>query len=166
VFEKPGGAGRRLAAGRSDPTTQEETMRKRRHALDLLAVAIAGIVAALTAGVARGAPVNAPITATITVTCPSGTIAGVVILVRGEFTPAFAVGSNTVFIPVAFGEFTGTAVDAEGNLLFTVDEPPLAKGNALPQNAKLVECTGVIDLDVPGGHFSGSSTVTGFIANP
>jgi hypothetical protein len=24
----------------------------------------------------------------------------------------------------------------------------------------------VIDLDVPGGHFTGSSTVIGFIANP
>jgi hypothetical protein len=62
--------------------------------------------AALTAGVAKGAPIDAPNTATITVTCPSETISGVVILVRGEFTPAFAIGSNKVFIPVAFGEFT------------------------------------------------------------
>jgi hypothetical protein len=147
-------------------TTREETMRKRRRARHLLAVAVAVLAADLTTGVASGAPVNAPNTATITVTCPSGTIEGVVILVRGEFTPAFAVGSNTVFIPIAFGEFTGAAVDAEGNVLFTVDEPPLAKGSAVPQNGKLVECTGVIELDVPGGHFSGSSSISGFIPNP
>jgi hypothetical protein len=46
-----------------------------------------------------------------------------------------------------------------------VDEAPLAKGSAVPENGKLVECTGVIELDVPGGHFAGSSTVTGFFPN-
>ena len=135
-------------------------MRKR------VCAAVIVLTAALTAGVATGAPVNARNTATITVTCPSETISGVVILVRGEFTPAFAIGSNTVFIPIAFGEFTGTGVDADGNVLFTVDEPPLAKGSAVPRNGKLVDCTGVIDLDFPGGHFTGSSTVIGFIPNP
>jgi hypothetical protein len=141
-------------------------MRKSRNTRCVVTVAVAAVVAVVTAAVATGAPVNAPNTATITVTCPSGTISGVVILVRGEFTPAFAIGSNTIFIPIAFGRFTGTAVDENGNVLFTVDEPPLAKGNAVPQNGKVVECTGVIELDVPGGHFTGSSTVTGFIPNP
>ena len=141
-------------------------MKRSMHTFCLAAIAVAAVAASVFAGVATGAPVNARNTATITVTCPSGTISGVVILVRGEFTPAFASGSNTVFIPIAFGEFTGTGVDAEGNVLFTVDEPPLAKGAAVPQNGKLVECTGVIDLDFPGGHFTGSSTVIGFIPNP
>jgi len=129
-------------------------------------LATAVLAAAVTAGVATGAPVNAPNTAAITISCPSGTFSGVVTLVRGEFTPAHATGSNTVFIPIAFGEFTGVATDASGNVLFTVDEPPLAKGSSVPANDKIVECTGVIELDVPGGHFIGSSTVTGFIANP
>jgi len=110
--------------------------------------------------------VNAPNTAVITISCPSGGFSGVVTLVRGEFTPAHATGSNTVFIPIAFGEFTGLATDGDGNVLFTVDEPPLAKGSSAPANGKLVECTGVIELDVLGGHFIGSSTVIGFIPNP
>jgi hypothetical protein len=129
------------------------------------ALAAAALFAAATlAASATAAPVNAPNVAEITVTCPSGTISGVVILVRGEFTPAFAIDSNTVFIPIAFGRFTGVATDAEGNVLFAVDEPALAKGSAVPENGKLVECTGLIELDFPGGHFSGSSTVTGFFA--
>jgi hypothetical protein len=129
--------------------------------------AAAALFAAATVAVgAIGAPVNAPNVAAITLNCPSGSVTGVINLVRGEFTPAHATGSNTVLIPIAFGEFTGTATDADGNVLFIVDEPPLAKGSAAPENGELVECTGVIELDVPGGHFSGSSTVTGFFANP
>ena len=141
-------------------------MKKRRRTFCLAAITVAAVATSIFVGVATGAPVNASNTATITVTCPSETISGVVILVRGEFTPAFASGSNTVFIPIAFGEFTGTGVDTEGNVLFTVDEAPLVKGSAVPPNGKLVECTGVIDLDFPGGHFTGSSTVIGFIPNP
>ena len=141
-------------------------MKSGSYTRSLTVVAAVAAFAALTAGAARGAPIDAPKTTTITVTCPSETISGVVILVRGEFTPAFAIGSNKVYIPIAFGAFTGTAVDTEGNVLFTVDEAPLAKGSAVPQNGKLVECTGVIELDFPGGHFVGSSTVTGFIPNP
>ena len=124
------------------------------------------LAAALTAGGATGAPVNARNTASITITCPSGSFSGVVTLVNGEFTPAHSTDSNAVFIPIAFGRFTGTATDADGNILFTVDEPPLAKGSSVPKNRRLEECVGVIDLDIPGGHFTGSSTVTGFIANP
>ncbi len=70
-----------------------------------------------------------------------------------------------MFIPVAFGEFTGVATDADGNVLFTVDEPPFAKGSSVPQNGKLVERTGVIVLEFPGGTFTGSSTVSDFFAN-
>ena len=120
---------------------------------------------ALDATAASAAPVNAKNLAQLTLICPSGTTSAVVTLVGGEWTPAHLIGSNTVFIPIAFGEFTGAATDADGNVLFTVDEPPLIKGRAVPQNGELVECTGVIELDFPGGHFIGSSTVTGFFAN-
>jgi hypothetical protein len=122
------------------------------------------VAAGLTAGVATGAPVNSPQTAAITITCPSGSFAGVVTLVSGEWTPAHSLDSNAVFIPIAFGEFIGTATDPDGNVLFTVDEPPLVKGSSVPQNGKLQECTGLIEFDFPGGHFTGSSPVTGFIA--
>jgi hypothetical protein len=140
-------------------------LRKSRYVRCLVSVAVAGLAAALAAGVATGAPVNAPNIAAITLSCPSSSMSGVVTLVRGEWTPAHATDSNRVFIPIAFGEFTGVATDVDGNVLFTVDEPPLAKGSAVPENSKLVECTGVIELDFPGGHFSGTSTVIGF-ANP
>jgi hypothetical protein len=130
------------------------------------ALATVVLTAAVIAAVATGAPVNNPNAATITIRCPSAGFAGVVALVRGEFTPAHATGSNTVFVPIAFGRFTGVATDASGNVLFTIDEPPLAKGSSAPANGKVAECVGVIELDVPGGHFIGSSTVTGFIPNP
>jgi hypothetical protein len=128
-------------------------------------VAAVVLAAALTAGVASGAPVNGANTAAITISCPSDSFSGVVTLVRGEWTPAHSTDSNAVFVPIAFGEFTGTATDADGNVLFTVDLPPLAKGSSVPRNGELQECTGVIDFDFPGGHFTGSSTVTGFIVN-
>jgi hypothetical protein len=130
-------------------------------ALVLLLVSVA-----LGVTTASAAPVNNPHAAQLTLQCPSGTSSAVVILVRGEWTPAHVIGSNTVFVPIAFGRFTGVATDAEGNVLFTVDAPALAKGSAVPQNGELVECIGVIEFDFPGGHFIGSSTVTGFFANP
>jgi hypothetical protein len=130
-----------------------------------ICAAVVVLAAALTAGVASGAPVNGANTASITISCPSGSFSGVVTLVRGEWTPAHSTDSNAVFIPIAFGEFSGTATDADGNVLFTVDLPPLAKGSSIPENGRLQECTGVIDFDFPGGHFTGSSTVTGFIAS-
>jgi hypothetical protein len=141
-------------------------MRKSSNTRYVVTVVVAGLVAALTAGVVRGAPVNAPKTADLTLTCPSGTISAVINLVRGEWIPAHATDSNTVFIPLAFGEFTGAGIDADGNVLFTVDLPPLVKGSAVPENRDLVECTGVIEFEFPGGHFSGVSTATGFFANP
>jgi hypothetical protein len=141
-------------------------MSKSRTTRYLVTVAVAGLAAAVSVGVASGAPVNAPKTADLTLTCPSGTISAVINLVRGEWIPAHAKDSNTVFIPLAFGEFTGAGIDAAGNVLFTVDFPPLVKGSAVPANRDLVECTGVIEFDFPGGHFSGLSTATGFFANP
>jgi hypothetical protein len=136
----------------------------RRIVISALLLVLVSVV--LGATTASAAPVNNPHAAQLTLQCPSGTSSAVVILVRGEWTPAHVIGSNAVFIPIAFGRFTGVATDADGNILFTVDEPALAKGSALPQNGELMECTGVIELDFPGGHFIGSSTVTGFFANP
>jgi hypothetical protein len=136
----------------------------RRIVISALLLVLVSVV--LGATTASAAPVNNPHAAQLTLQCPSGTSSAVVILVGGEWTPAHVIGSNAVFIPIAFGRFTGVATDADGNILFTVDEPALAKGSALPQNGELMECTGVIELDFPGGHFIGSSTVTGFFANP
>jgi hypothetical protein len=140
-------------------------MRTNNHLRQLSVLVCAAAVGLLANGGAAGAPANNPHLAAITLHCAGGTTPGIVTLVRGEFTPVHVSDSHAVFVPVAFGEFVGSATDADGNALFTVDEPPLSKGSAVPPNRKLEDCTGVIELDVPGGHFSGSSTVTGFFAS-
>jgi hypothetical protein len=48
---------------------------------------------------------------------------------NGEFTAAQDVHSNTVLVPVAFGEFTGVITDAEGNVVDSFTEPGVRKGS-------------------------------------
>ena len=74
-----------------------------------------------------------------------------------------AVDSNTVLIPIAFGEFTGTFTDAAGNESTEID-PPVAKGNAVPANGRVEECSYSFELVFPDtSSFVGSGDVTGFI---
>ncbi len=42
---------------------------------------------------------------------------------NGEFTPVRDKNSTLVFVPVAFGNFTGTVLDTEGIEVFTFTEP-------------------------------------------
>jgi hypothetical protein len=48
---------------------------------------------------------------------------------NGEFTAAQDVHSNTVLVPVAFGDFTGVITDAEGNVVDSFTEPGVRKGS-------------------------------------
>ncbi len=126
----------------------------------LAAAVVACSMAVTSAGSA--APKNAPESLTVTIVCPSGTYVAVV-NGNGEFTPAHSLDSNTVLIPIAFGEFTGTFTDANG-VTTTETEPPSAKGSAVPANGRIQDCTYSFLQSFPdGSSFAGSGSVTGFI---
>ncbi len=112
-------------------------------------------------GGAGAAPVNAKNALSITITCPSGVFEAVVVG-NGEFSVAHAVASNSVLIPIAFGEFTGTFTDTLGNTE-TFTDPPIAKGSSSPRNGAVVECSFTIDVTFPDGTFTGEGDVTGFL---
>ena len=93
----------------------------------------------------------------------------VVVNGNGEFTPAHDLGSNRVFIPVAFGPFTGVITDAEGNVIDSFTEPGTSKGQSA-KKGDFTTCTftfsftntGPTEQDglPPGATFTGSGTVT------
>jgi len=125
----------------------------------MLAVAVAAC--ASLAPVADAAPTNAKKALFITIVCPSGTYEAVV-NGNGAFTAAHAVDSNTVLIPIAFGEFRGTFTDPDG-IVSTVTDPPLAKGNAVPANGRVELCNYSVEQFFDGASFVGGGSVTGFI---
>ena len=129
----------------------------------MLATATAVVAcSAILSPVGIAAPTNAKNAFVVTIFCRSGTFEAVV-NGSGEFTAAHAVDSNTVLIPIAFGEFTGTFTDAAGNESTEID-PPVAKGNAVPANGRVEECSYSFELVFPDtSSFVGSGDVTGFI---
>lgn len=60
---------------------------------------------------------------------------------QGEFTPAHDANSNRVFVPTAFGDFSGAVYDGQGQLVdsFT-EEGDAAKGSSGKQPG-VVDCT-------------------------
>jgi hypothetical protein len=107
---------------------------------------------------------------TIPVECDNGESYEVVTNGNGEFTPAHIVGSTGTFVPVAFGEFTGTVRSSTGQVLATFTEEGSAKGKS-GKNRDLLECTFSFsevndgsDPEFPvGSVFTGSGSVTGFL---
>ncbi len=82
---------------------------------------------------------------------------------NGQFSPAHAVGSRAVLVPIAFGEFTGTFTDADGTTTTEV-EPPVAKGSSRPANGAVEDCSYSFEFEFPdGSSFAGSGGVTGFV---
>ena len=89
---------------------------------------------------------------------------------NGEFTPAFDTESNRVFHPTAFGDFTGTVYDVEGNVVdeFT-EEGDVVKGSS-GKKKDVVECEYLFDdisdgsdPEFPEGYrFVGGGDVTGY----
>jgi hypothetical protein len=104
----------------------------------------------------------------ISLTC-GGTTYSVVVNGNGEFTPAHDLASTRVFVPHAFGPFTGTIYDASGAVVATFTEPGSVQGSGHQPND--VSCTFRIsfvsdgsDPDVPAGDtFVGTGSVTGQI---
>lgn len=90
---------------------------------------------------------------------------------NGDFTPALDLGSNRVFIPHAFGAFTGTIRDASGAVVDSFTEPAGAQGSGKQKND--VSCSFTFhevsdgsEPDFPAGYtFDGSGTVTGQISH-
>lgn len=128
----------------------------------MLAAAVVGCSAAM-ASVGSAAPINAKNALTLTVVCPSGTYEAVV-NGNGEFSPAHALASNAVLIPIAFGTFTGTFTNPKG-VTSTQTDPAVTKGSARPANGRVENCTYSFFLSFPdGSSFAGSGSVTGFIS--
>lgn len=119
---------------------------------------------ALAALICVAAPASAdPKGETFALTC-EGTTYIVVVGGNGLFTPAHDTGGNTNFVPVSFGEFTGTVTDENGDVVDTFTEPPATKGAG--KNADL-DCsytfTGTFeDPELGLLTFAGTGTVSGF----
>lgn len=118
----------------------------------------------LAASICVAAPASAdPKGDTVALTC-EGTTYMVVVNGNGMFTPAHDTGSNTTFIPVSFGEFTGTITDEDGEIIDSITDPPFTKGAG--KNADL-DCsytfTGTFqDPELGLLTFTGTGTVSGF----
>ena len=90
---------------------------------------------------------------------------------NGDYTPAHDLDSNKVFIPHAFGEFTGTLTDASGNVVGTETDPASTQGSG--KQPSDISCTYSFtftsdgsDPDGPpaGWTFSGTGSVIGQVA--
>lgn len=104
----------------------------------------------------------------------------VVVTGNGEFTPAHDLGSTTMFVPTAFGAFTGTLTDLTDDVVvFTESDPGGAtKGNSQARGRTTLHCTysfedhfvaGPDDEGLVEGHhylFAGEGDVTGFASGP
>jgi hypothetical protein len=97
----------------------------------------------------------------------------VVVAGNGNWTPAHDTNSNVVFIPTWFGDFHGTVLDTEGNVVDEfVDEADTPKGQSAKNKGDVVECTFSFtevsdgsDPEFPEGYmFIGEGEVRGFAA--
>ena len=114
-----------------------------------------------------------PIGTVATLEC-DGTTYEVIVNSNGQWSPAHDANSNAIFIPTAFGTFTGTIFDEEGNLVDTfTDEGTLEKGRS-NSNARgpVLDCTFTetevsdgSDPEFPEGFtFGGTGEVSGSVA--
>lgn len=132
--------------------------------LCLSVVTVLGAIVAL-AGSAQAAPANAPGAVTLTANCDPGGSVEVLINFnfhsRSSWEPAFTPGTNSVFIPTAFGAFVGTFTAPNGDV-FPINQPAATK--ASPSNgAPLINCSYHLDVSDPRfGHIVGDGTVTGY----
>ena len=132
----------------------------------LLITSLALCAIGMVAGAAAADPGGDP----IELTCGEATFS-VVTSGNGQFTPAHDVDSNTVFIPLSFGEFHGTIRDADDVIIDDFTEPATQKGKAGAHSKDTVSCTYVIsevgdgsDFLPEGWTFVGEGTVVGTVA--
>lgn len=111
--------------------------------------------------------VAAPAQETVSLTC-AGTTYNVTVNGGGRFTPGHDTASGRVFVPVAFGQFTGVVRNAAGVQQGQFTEPPARKGNsslrgtvACSFTVTFVGTGGRGEEDLPlGWTLTGSGTVT------
>lgn len=125
------------------------------------------VAAGLALGVAA-APAGAdPKGDTFALECDDGQTYNVVANGNGNFTPAHDSASTTVFIPLAFGDFTGTITDSQGNVEQLPPDPGIAKGKSGKNAKNTMDCTFSFSetfTDEQGETFTfnGSGSVTGY----
>jgi hypothetical protein len=126
-------------------------------------VVVAGLLAVPVLG---AQPAQAKPGEVITLAC-GGTTYQAAVNGNGQWSPARDLGSTKVFVPHAFGPFTGTIRDASGTVIDTSTDPAVVQGSGKQKND--VSCTYSFtfvsdgsDPDFPAGWtFSGVGTVTG-----
>lgn len=129
----------------------------------LAGLATAGVASTLWIGAARADPEGE----TRELVCDNGQTYTVAVNGNGVFTPAFDTDSNAVLVPVAFGAFTGTLYDEEGNVVRTRSDPPILKGQSSRTLENAVTCSFTFEEvgdashpDLPEGYkVVGSGTV-------
>lgn len=90
---------------------------------------------------------------------------------NGDFTPAHDLASNRVFIPHAFGPFTGTIRNASGTVVDSFTDPAQTQGSGKQKNDVFCtfsfhEVSDGSEPDFPAGYtFDGSGTATGQISH-
>ena len=106
-----------------------------RIAAGLVAV---GMASTLVVGGASADPKSG---GTVPLECDNGSSYVVNTNGNGEFTPGLVDGGTAVFVPVGFGEFTGTIRDASGAVVDTFTEPATSKGQSAKGVKDAVTCT-------------------------
>lgn len=133
-------------------------------------VLIGGLAAAGTLGLMSGTAGAAAPAPSVELTCGTTTEL-VTVNGNGEFTPARSSQSTTVYVPISFGEFTGTVLDLDGNVVEQFTEPGSSlKGKKGTGVKDTIDCTYSAsevsdgsDPNFPAGYtFVGTGEVTGF----
>ena len=91
--------------------------------------------------------------------CDNGKSYRVVVNGNGEFTPGHDLDSTAVLIPLAFGPFTGTVTDSDGNVVETINEPGSSKGESAKRAKNAVTCSFEFSGTEDGLTFTGRGTV-------
>jgi len=125
-------------------------------------IAVVAVAAGVTVLGAGGAAVADPKGEAFPIACNNGVTYQVVVAGNGQFTPAHAVGSNSILVPTAFGEVTVTITDPEGNVT-TETEPPVSKGSSSRLRATTTSCIFHVEGTEDGFSFVVDGSVTGFV---
>lgn len=79
---------------------------------------------------------------------------------NGQWTPAHALDSNLVGVPIAFGELRGTFTPYDGSDPVEFTEPPVAKPNAPKSRNLVVDCSFTFSATFSEGTAFAVGTVT------
>jgi hypothetical protein len=133
-----------------------------RHSKRICVFALMLVLAGVVVASATADPTGAKNSAPITIQCGDTTYQGVV-NGNGAWGPAHDLNSNSILIPVAFGEETVVFTDP-GGTPHPETNPPRSKGSATPKGAPLINCSFHIGLSFPdGSSVAIDGTVTGFV---